>query len=144
MSQSIQLLCSTGAFSHYPDLTGHQAIIKYGPFLKVDGFEIMFYTQWYSQIEQIAEELLRTNLLFPAMHAEKNIGTALGQPDAIARQHGIHLLEENCKLAQMLGSNLLVLHLWNWPELDDNLDNNLSALHECYDIALKYGGRTGT
>lgn len=138
MSQSLQLLCSTGVFSRYPDFTGYQAIIKYGPQLEVDGFEIMFYPQWYRQIEQISDELRQTGLHFPAMHTEKNIGTALGQPDPSARQHGIHLLEENCKMARLLGTKLIVLHLWNWPELDDNLDNNLSTLHECYDMTLNY------
>jgi sugar phosphate isomerase/epimerase len=138
MSQSTQLLCSTGVFSRYPDLTGYQAIIKYGPLLEIDGFEIMFYPNWYSQIEHIADKLLRTGLLFPAMHTEKNIGTALGQTDPSARQHGVHLLAENCKMARLLGTRLLVLHLWNWPELDNNLNNNLSVLHECYDIALQH------
>ncbi len=139
MSQSIQLLCSTGVFSRYPDLTGYQAIIKYGPLLEVDGFEVMFYPDWYSQTKHIADQLLGTGLRFPAMHTEKNIGTALGQPDATARKAGVRMLTENCQLANLLGTRLLVLHLWNWPELDDNLDNNLSVLHECYDIALQHG-----
>jgi sugar phosphate isomerase/epimerase len=138
-SKSIQLLCSTGVFSRYPDLTGYQAIVKYGPLLEVDGFEVMFYPNWYSQTEHIADKLLATGLRFPAMHTEKNIGTALGQTDPTARKAGIRMLAENCQLANLLGTKLLVLHLWNWPELDDNLDNNLSTLHECYDIALQHG-----
>ncbi|GCE17506.1 sugar phosphate isomerase/epimerase family protein [Dictyobacter kobayashii] len=139
MSQSVQLLCSTGVFSRYPDLTGYQAIVKYGPLLEADGFEVMFYPAWYSRVEEIAGELQRTGLRFPAMHTEKNIGTALGQPDPVERERGVRLLAENCHLASLLGCQILVLHLWNWPELDDNLDHNLALLGECYDVALSYG-----
>ena len=135
MSQTTQLLCSTGTFSHYPDHTGYQAIQKYGPGLQVDGFELMFYPAWYGDIKHIATELRTTNLRFPAMHAEKNIGTALGQADPVMRERGIHMLEENAQLASLLGCKLIVLHLWNWPELDDDLDKNLSTLSQCYDIA---------
>ncbi|GCE25466.1 hypothetical protein KDA_09500 [Dictyobacter alpinus] len=139
MSQSVQLLCSTGVFSRYPDLTGYGAIIKYGPLLDVDGFEVMFYPSWYAQIEEIAKELTGTGLRFPAMHTEKAIGTALGQPDLAERERGVELLAENCRLASLLGCKILVLHLWNWPELDDNLDNNLSLLRQCYDVAERHG-----
>jgi len=138
MSQTTQLLCSTGAFSRYPDHTGYQAIQKYGPALRVDGFELMFYPAWYTDIKHIAAELQATGLRFPAMHAEKNIGTALGQADQAARKQGVAKLEENCQLGNALGCKLLVLHLWNWPELDDDLEKNLSVLSKCYDIAEHY------
>jgi len=39
MSQPTQLLCSTGAFSRYPNYTDYRAVLKYGPQLAVDGFE---------------------------------------------------------------------------------------------------------
>jgi len=138
MSQTIQLLCSTGAFSRYPDHTGYQAIQKYGPGLRVDGFEVMFYPAWYGDGKHIATELQATNLRFPTMHAEKNIGTALGQADPVLRERGIQMLEENCQLGNQLGCKLIVLHLWNWPELDDDLEKNLSTLSQCYDTATHY------
>ncbi len=138
MSQTTQLLCSTGAFSRYPDHTGYQAIQKYGPTLKVDGFELMFYPAWYTDIKHIAAELQTTGLRFPAMHAEKSIGSALGQADQDARERGVKMLEENCQLGNALGCKLIVLHLWNWPELDDDLEKNLSVLSKCYDIAEHY------
>jgi hypothetical protein len=43
MNGPVQLLCSTGTFSRFPDLTSYQAILTYGPGLEVDGFELMFY-----------------------------------------------------------------------------------------------------
>ncbi len=74
MNRPVQLLCSTGTFSRYPDFTGYQAILTYGPELEVDGFELMFYPDWTSEIEQIAAGLARSGLHFPAIHAEKGIG----------------------------------------------------------------------
>jgi sugar phosphate isomerase/epimerase len=73
------------------------------------------------------------------MHSEKNIGTLLGQPDPQERQRGVQLLAENFRLGNQLGTTLVVLHLWNWPELDDDLNNNLSVLRACYDYAEEYG-----
>lgn len=136
--QSLQLLCSTGAFSHYPDHTGYKTVLEYGPLLDVVGFELMFYPSWYPDIEYIGEALSNSGLRFPAMHGEKSIGTLLGQPDPAERQQGVARLVDNFRLGHRLGTRLLVLHLWNWPELDDNLENNLSVLQQCYDEADRY------
>lgn len=138
MTQAMQLLCSTGAFSRFPDQTGYQAVLEYGPLLEVDGFELMFYPNWYGQIEQIAHDLKRSPLAFPAMHADKNIGIVLGKPEEEQRALGIRWLEENCQLACQIGVRVMVLHLWGWPELDDDLERNFEALSTCLDVATRY------
>ncbi len=138
MTQSTHLLCSTGAFSRYPDHTGYQAILEYGPALPVEGFELMFYPSWYPIIDTIAAVLRASGLRFPAMHTEKNIGTLLGQADIAERQRGVTFFEDNCRLAAALDTHIVILHLWNWPEMDDHLDYNLSMLSRCYDIAERY------
>jgi sugar phosphate isomerase/epimerase len=138
MSQQIQILCSTGAFSRYPDYTNYRPILNYGPQLEVDGLELLFYPDWYPELEHIATDLQRSGLRFPVIHTEKNIGVALGKAQASEREHGVRLLQDNCRLGSRLGSRILVLHLWGWPELDDNLDNNLEHLHDCVDIAAGY------
>jgi sugar phosphate isomerase/epimerase len=73
------------------------------------------------------------------MHTEKNIGVALGKSNATERERGVQWLAENCRLASLLGTKILVLHLWGWPELDDHLENNLSLLSQCTAIAEHYG-----
>ncbi|GAC1672170.1 MAG: hypothetical protein NVS9B9_29680 [Ktedonobacteraceae bacterium] len=135
----MKLLCSTGAFSRSPDYIDHRAALRYGPQLDVDGLELMFYAPWYEQIEQIAHDLQQSGLRFPVMHTEKNIGVALGKSDAKERERGVQWLSENCRLAKLLGTKILVLHLWGWPELDDHLENNLSLLSQCLDITEQYG-----
>ncbi len=134
----MQLLCSTGAFSRYPDFTDYHAALRYGPQLDIDGLELMFYATWYDQIEAIAHTLQRSGLCFPVMHAEKNIGVTLGKLDIAERERGVQCLSENCRLASFLGTKILVLHLWGWPELDDHIDNNLALFSQCLDVAEQY------
>ncbi len=135
----MQLLCSTGAFSRYPDYINYRAVLEYGPQLAVDGLELMFYATWYPYIEQIANDLQQSGLHFPVMHAEKNIGVALGKPTTTEREQGIQWLTENCRLGSLLGTKVLILHLWGWPDLDDHLENNLASLSRCLDIAEQHG-----
>jgi sugar phosphate isomerase/epimerase len=139
MSERMPLLCSTGAFSRYPDYTSYHATLTYGPQLDVDGFELMFYPEWASNLDEIAAQLKGSGLRFPALHAEKSVGTALGSLQEEERAQGLRMLEANARLGRALGAHLLVLHLWGWPELDDRLDINLQCLEPCLDLAEAYG-----
>jgi len=135
----MQLLCSTGAFSRFPNYVDYHAILRYGPQLDVDGLEVMFYPTWYDHIEQIAYDLQQSGLRFPVMHTEKNIGVALGKANTEERKQGVRWLTANCRLASLLSTKVLVLHLWGWPELDDHLEYNLASLSKCLDIAEQHG-----
>ncbi|HCI79195.1 MAG TPA: hypothetical protein DHW02_05860 [Ktedonobacter sp.] len=134
----MQLLCSTGTFSRFPDYVDYHIVLRYGPLLDVSGFELMFYPSWYGNAERIGSELRASGLAFPAMHTEKSIGVSLGKPTSEEREQGIQFFAENCRLAEMLNTRVLVLHLWNWPDLDDHLENNLQALPLCLDIAAQH------
>ena len=139
MSKTMPLLCSTGAFSRYPRHTSYRATLSYGPQLDVaDGFELMFYPEWAGQLDEIAAQLKQSGLRFPALHAEKSVGTALGNSREEEREQGLRMLEANFRLGSALGTQLLVLHLWGWPELDDQLDINLQCLGRCLDLAESY------
>src|SRR5260370_7461283 len=98
MNRPVQLLCSTGTFSRFPDLTGYQAILTYGPELEVDGFELMFYPDWTSEIEQIAAGLARSGFHFPAIHAEKGIAPALSSSQAHERHQASQCTTPTCHL----------------------------------------------
>lgn len=139
MNRLIQLLCSTGTFSRFPDLTDYRSILTYGPELEVDGFELMFYPDWSTEIEQIAIKLLDTQLRFPAIHAEKGIGPALINPRPEVREQGWQWMQESCKLGQLLGAKLLIFHLWGLPDFDEKIEQNLQFLNGCMQIA-KYCG----
>lgn len=139
MAAQPQLLCSTGAFTRDPDRTDYRAILTYGPALAVDGFELLFYPDWYPHVDDIAASLRASGLRFPAIHAEKSIGPALGSDQSEARALGLRRLRDNCRLGGMLGAGLLILHLWGLPGSDEHLDRNLDALGACLTIAADEG-----
>jgi len=135
MNSPMQLLCSTGTFSRFPDLTDYRAILTYGPELEVDGFELMFYPDWSTEIEQIATELLKSQLRFPAIHAEKGIVPALVSSRPGEREQGWQWMQASCQLGKSLGANLLIFHLWGLPDSDEKIEHNLRFLNDCMKIA---------
>lgn len=139
MTRPRKLLCSTGAMSRNPDHTSYRQLLRYGPQLDVDGFELMFYKSWYPELEHIATALQASGLAIPVMHAEKDIGTILGNSSAEVRVQSVQLLAENCWLGSKIGVEVIVLHLWGWPLLDDHLEYNLELLQSCLDAVEHYG-----
>lgn len=131
----MQLLCSTGTFSRYPDLTNYRSILLYGPGLEVDGFEVMFYPDWTAHIEHIAAELLTSGLRFPVIHAEKAIGPALISQQPEEREQGWQWMAASCHLGSLLGASLLVFHLWGLPDSDEKIEQNLETLADCRVLA---------
>jgi sugar phosphate isomerase/epimerase len=134
----MQVLCSTGTFSRFPDITDHQSILEYGPLLAVNGLEVMFFPGWTGEIEQIAAQLRASGLHIPAIHAEKGIGSALISTQAEERAQGWRWLQASCRLAQALQAKLLVLHLWGHPDSDDRFADNLAVLSDCLAMAEQH------
>lgn len=139
MNSRMQLLCSTGTFSRFPDLTDYHYILTVGPELIVDGFELMFYPDWSTNIEQIATELLNSQLRFPVIHAEKGIVPALLSSQPGERQQGWQWMQASCRLGKSLGAHLLIFHLWGYPDYDENIERNLQFLNDCVKIAESCG-----
>lgn len=131
----MQLLCSSGAFSRYPDRTDHEAILRYGPQLRVDGIEVMFYPQWHGHLDSIANALLATGLRFPVLHAEKDINKGLASRDEREVEAALATFDTNCRFAKSLGASVVVLHLWGLPESDSCIERNMEALPACLDSA---------
>ena len=134
----MQLLCSTGAFGRYPTLIDHKDIVRYAPPLPVAGFEIMYYPDWTTHIEEVARDLLATGLRFPALHVEKDAGPALVSEEAGRRAQGREWLRASCRLGQLVGARVAVFHLWGLPDSDEHLDRNLAILGECIEIAVEH------
>lgn len=134
-----RLLCSTGVFSREPDFADHQAMLDRTKAINAQQFELIYYSDWYDRSLQISQDLAQSGVAFPVLHAEKSIGPLLSTPDKESRQLALHRLNENCKMARAVESNLLVLHLWGLPDSDNSLERNLEALPECADICETYG-----
>lgn len=137
--ESMQLLCSTGAFSRFPDLTDYQSILEFGPLLDVDGLEVMYFPGWTDDIEQIAAALRASGLRIPAVHAEKGIGPALISTQAEECERGWRWLRAGCHLGQIVEAKLLIFHLWGLPDSDDRPTDNLAVLPDCISMAEQHG-----
>jgi len=137
--ERMQLLCSTGAFSRFPELTDNRSILKYGPLLDVDGLEVMFFPGWTDDIESIARRLRDSGLRIPAIHAEKGIGPAFISPQPEERELGWRWLQAGCRLGQIVEAKTLIVHLWGLPDSDDRLADNLTVLPDCITMAEQYG-----
>ena len=135
MNRPVQLLCSTGTFSRFPDLTDYRSILTFGPELEVDGFELMFYPDWSTEIEQIASALLKSKLRFPAIHAEKGIIPAIVSSQPGEREQGWQWMQASCQLGKSLGATLLIFHLWSFPDSDEKIEQNLQFLNDCLKIS---------
>lgn len=134
----MQVLCSTGVFTRGSGYTDHRAILKYGPLLDVDGFEIMFYRDWYPHFHQVVYDLQLSGLKFPAIHAEKKIGVVFGSAEPEEQKQGISWFTDDCIFACRIGAKIIILHLWDWPPSDEHFERNLQPLKRCIDIANKY------
>ena len=129
----IRGLASTGFVTRFPDAAAHDAIVEWCPRLDVDGFELSISRVW--DAARVEHDLSEAGLRFATAHLDKRIGAELLEdPDAALAQ-----LASDCRLAARLGASLAVLHLWELPIGDRRLDENLTLLPACIDVAEETG-----
>lgn len=137
MSRTV--LLSTGAMTRDPVQTDHLEIVRHGPGLGVPGFELGLFPAWYGHLDEVISDLRESGLSFPVVHAEKRIGDGLGSEAGEDADDALERLELNCRAAAALGAKTLVLHLWERPSGDRELERNLERLPTCLDTAGAYG-----
>jgi sugar phosphate isomerase/epimerase len=133
------VLLSTGAMTRDPIQTDHQEIVRHGPGLGVPGFELGIYPAWYGHLDDVITDLRESGLSFPVVHAEKLIGAGLGSDASEEAEDAVERLEVNCRAAAALKATTLVLHLWERPGGDRDIERNLERLPMCLDTAEAYG-----
>jgi sugar phosphate isomerase/epimerase len=133
------VLCSTGIVTRDPDRTDHKAILEHAPKLGAAGYELHVYDAWYGHLDEVVEDLRGSRLSFPAMHAGRAIGAGLGSDDGDEADDALASLEVNCRAAAAIGAKTVVLHLWEQPSSDKEIERNLDRLPACLDTAEAYG-----
>lgn len=133
-----QILCSTGVYASSRDPGCIDVISKFGSKLDVDGLELIMYSGWYKDAQEIGRTLRRSGIPFPVMHAEKDLSAFFSVEDFDLQRIGMERFETNCRLACMLKAGIIVLHLWTLPDSDMNLERNISMLDELVSTAGKY------
>lgn len=134
-----KLLCSTGAVITLKNNRNHHLLTDIAPKLHCDGFEFMMYQSWYDTWEQIASDLAGMSLSFPIFHVEKCVGQAISRNEEGDNEQAQKLFEINCIMAQRIGAQKLVMHLWDGIPSDSNIENNIEQYAFLNETAKNYG-----
>ena len=134
-----QLYVSTGAFIGRANGRSPEGFLSLWRTFPCDGFEFMMYNGWYDELDRILSRFRSSGALFPTFHCDKLIGEGFSDGRCEGREHALALFRENCRAASVLGSRLLVLHLWNGAPSDFHIGRHIEALADLYTIAREYG-----
>ena len=128
-----RILCSTGAIITQRNGRDYSLLKTIVPRLKCDGLEFMMYQSWQRETEGLKKVL--SGFHVPVFHMTKQIGqwVSEGNPaDAVA------MFCADCRLAQAIGSRLLVLHLWSGQASDQHMERNLEVYPVLREIAEQH------
>ncbi len=134
-----QILCSTGALIGKPNGRDFRLLEQFCPQLECDGFEFILYTAWYEQIGALTGFLKKLKLNIPVMHCEKTLAEHISAGGEEERKEALRLFEINCNVANEIGAEKMVLHLWNGLISDSRFSNNLQAWPMLDEAAKRHG-----
>ena len=134
-----QIYCSTGSLLGRANGRNYRLLSEYCPQLDCDGFEFILYTVWYDEIERLTVFLKSLHLHIPVMHCEKTMAEYITRGGEEEWREAFRLFEINCALANTLGAEKMVIHLWNGPISDSHFENNLRAYPLLNRKAEKHG-----
>lgn len=134
-----KIYCSTGAIISLKNNRNYKLIEEYASKIDCDGFEFLMYDSWYENWEQIAQYLAGKKTDFPVFHIEKQVGELISRNEEGDIEQAHKLFEINCKMAKIIGSKRLVLHLWGGLPSDRNISVNIEQFAGLQKTAKTYG-----
>ena len=134
-----RILCSTGALIGRPNGRDYRLLRQFCPKLDCDGFEFILYGTWYDQIEALTGFLTQLKLNIPVMHCEKTVSEHIAAGGEEELRQALRLFEINCRMAETIGADRMVFHLWNGLISDSHFENNLRAYPLLREKAERHG-----
>ncbi len=152
-----RILCSSGAFIGKANNNDYTLLKEYAPKLDCDGFELMMSSSWYPILDDVIAAVKTNGLNIPVIHSQKSLGEALcgmtttfsegrfhdhvmpPEEDKETFSRGTERFRLNLKLAQKLGAEKMVLHLWNGTVSDKNIEKNVERFGAWKLLADKAG-----
>ena len=131
-----KVYCSTGCVLGVANGRDYRLLKNILPKIQCDGYELMFYSAWHDRVTDFIEFIRSLGVTFPTFHCEKQIGELLAEENFAG---AFRRFEINCKIAQEVGSRLMVMHIWNGIISDSNIDANFSAYPTLRDMADRHG-----
>lgn len=152
-----KILCSTGAIIGKVNNNDYTLLREYAKKLDCDGFELMMSSSWYHILDDVIAAVKSYGLNIPVIHSQKSLGEALcgmttsfsdgrfhdrvmtPDEDEETFTQGTERFRLNLKLAEKLGAEKMVLHLWNGSVSDRNIEKNVERFGEWKLLADKAG-----
>ena len=137
------VLCSTGAMITRHNGRDPRLLRGFFPQLEADGIELIIYPSWdglldvyIPAIKTISRDI---GMRIPVLHADKRIGELLSLGSAEEIKEAEERFGNNLNIANELGAELAVLHLWGGPASDFHIDRNISVLGGYMELAKEHG-----
>ncbi len=134
-----KVLCSTGALIGRPNGRNFRLLGPLSAQLKCDGFEFMMYSDWYDKIDEIVDFVQEGKFYIPVVHCQKSVGEDISKGGAENFAEAFRRFRLNCQLAQQIGAQKLVMHLWDGVTSDQNFANNINAYPRLQEISEAAG-----
>ena len=134
-----KILCSTGALIGRPNGRDYRLLKTFVPQLECDGIELMVYPDWYADPGALISFLQPLRLHVPVLHCEKALAEHISRGGEEEIREAIRLFRINCGIAEKLGAEKMVFHLWNGMISDTRIENNIEAYGELRRTAAEYG-----
>ena len=134
-----EILCSTGALSGRPTGRDYRLLKTFVPQLECDGIELMVYPDWYADPDALISFLQPLRLHIRVLHCEKALAEHITRGGEEELREAFRLFRINCRIAEKLGAEKMVFHLWNGMISDTRIENNIQAFGELRKTAAEYG-----
>ena len=133
-----EIYCSTGALIGRPNGRDYRLLKTLVPQLECDGIELMIYPDWYADPDALISFLKPLRLHIPVLHCEKAVSEHITRGGEEETREAYRLFRINCRIAESLGAEKMVFHLWNGIISDSNIGNNIRAYGSLRGIAEEY------
>ena len=113
-----RILCSTGALIGPPNGRDFTLLSRCVDKLDCDGYEFLMYGAWYDQTDSIRRFFKDFPAPIPVFHVDKRIGDMISRNEGEDSENALKLFALNCALANDIGAEKLVVHLWGGLDSD--------------------------
>ncbi len=137
--KKIEILCSTGTLVARINGRDPGMITKFAPQIDCDGFEFLMVPEFYENAEKIAADVKAAGIKFRTFHIEKDIGWYLSRLEDGDEQRAFELLKQDLAMADRLGLEFCVFHLWGGAQSDANVERNMGFLDKIFEYERQYG-----
>lgn len=127
-----EIYASTGAFTGMANGYDYTVIKELYPRLACDGIELMMYSAWYADFENIINTIASYGVNIPVVHFDKCIGIHLAQHTAEDIEEAKRKFALNVWAAKRVGAKKAVFHLWGGQNSDIFIERSLKYLPDFY------------